>query len=289
MSTLRAVQPTSALPNISQAGHRATVGRTCITVAGIPFDDVTMQEAVQEIAWMAEQTDRARHICTGNLDHLVILENDPVFRTAYETADLVLADGMPIVWLSHLQNKKQQQLRERVTGSDLFWELGRVSAQKGARLFFLGGAPGAAVRAADAVRQKYPLACIAGTYCPSFEAFGTPEEEERITEEIRNARPDILLVGLGAPKQEKWILQNKERLGIPVSIGVGGSFEMASGLQRRAPVWMQHAGLEWCYRMGQEPGRLTKRYLGRDLPFLMHLLTRGKRGSSSPHFQRRSG
>ncbi|MBC7808078.1 MAG: WecB/TagA/CpsF family glycosyltransferase [Akkermansiaceae bacterium] len=223
---------------------------------------------------MAQQNDRARHICTGNLDHLAMLEDDPVFRTAYETADLVLADGMPIVWLSHLQ-KNERQLRERVTGSDLFWELGRMSAQTDLRLFFLGGAPEAASRAADAVRQKFPTACIAGTYCPSFEGFGTSEEEERITQQINMARPDVLLVGLGAPKQEKWILENKDRLGVPVSIGVGGSFEMASGLQRRAPVWMQRAGLEWCYRMGREPKRLAKRYLGRDLPFLMHLLARG--------------
>ncbi len=277
MSTLQAIQPSPATPRFYPLPSTVVgASRPRITVGGTFFDDVTMPEAVESIAQMARSTDRARHICTGNLDHLSILENDHAFRTAYETADLVLADGMPVVWLSRL-HRTQPSLRERVTGSDLFFELGALSAQTGLRLFLLGGATGAADRAATALQKKYPEVCVAGTYCPAFETFGTPEEEARITERIQSARPHILLVGLGAPKQEKWILQNKERLGVPLSIGVGGSFEMASGSLKRAPVWMQRSGLEWCHRMMQEPGRLTKRYIGRDLPFLLKLLWRSTR------------
>jgi N-acetylglucosaminyldiphosphoundecaprenol N-acetyl-beta-D-mannosaminyltransferase len=234
-----------------------------------------MTETVDRVVWMASQTDRPRHVCTGNLDHLVLLEKDPSFRAAYDAADLIVADGMPIVWLSRGRDRKP--LRERVTGSDLFWELGHASEREGLRLFFLGGVPGSASLAADAVRARYPHAQIVGTYCPAFETFHTDQEQQAIADEIARARPDILLVGLGAPKQEKWIVENKERLGVPVSIGVGGTFEMASGIQRRAPRWMQRTGLEWCYRMLRDPKRLVRRYLGQDLPFLFTLLARNAR------------
>ncbi|MBC8140119.1 MAG: WecB/TagA/CpsF family glycosyltransferase [Armatimonadetes bacterium] len=278
MSTLQALQPSPTSPTHFSPFASAALGkpRPCIRVAGVSFDDVTMPEAVERIAQMARNTDHARHVCTGNLDHLTMLESDSAFRAAYDSADLVLADGMPVVWLSRL-DKTQPPLRERVAGSDLFFELGALSARTDLRLFFLGGAPGAASRAAAVLRKKYPDVCVADTYCPDFATFGTPEEEARITERVQSARPHILLVGLGAPKQEKWILANKDRLGVPLSVGVGGSFEMAAGMVKRAPVWMQKTGLEWCHRMMQEPGRLTKRYMGRDLPFLLKLLWRTAR------------
>lgn len=243
------------------------------TIAGIAFDDVTMPEAVVRLSQMAQKTDRPRHICTGNLDHLVMLQRDPEFRAIYAAADLVLADGAPIVWLSRLTGDGAP-LRERVTGSDLFWELGRASAATGLRLFFLGGAPGAAERAAENLCAKHPGAIVCGTDCPERSVFALPEEQERIHARIRAAQPDILLVGLGAPKQEKWIAANKEALGVPVAIGVGGTFEMASGVVRRAPLWMQRTGLEWVYRCGQEPGRLFRRYFLHDLPFLCLLTAR---------------
>jgi len=258
----------------------ADVRRQCVTIADVDFDNVTMDEAVQKIVWMAQQKDRPRHICTGNLDHLVLLQKDSAFRASYDSADLILADGMPIVWLSRGQ-RNQPPLRERVTGSDLFWELGNASAEHGLRLFFLGGVPDAAQLAAEEVRKRYPGANIVGTYCPPYETFGTEEEQDRIAEAIHDARPDILLVALGAAKQEKWIVQHKERLGVPVSIGVGGSFEMASGFLQRAPVWMQRIGMEWCFRMVQEPKRLFHRYLCQDLPFLIQLLLRGQQTTTN--------
>ena len=240
------------------------------TIANIDFDNVTMDEAVARIMRMVEKADQPRQICTGNLDHLYMLRHDPEFHRIYESADLVLADGAPIVWLSRLSGSRS--LQERVAGSDLFWELARASAVTGARLFYLGGAPGAAKGAAEAVCRRYPGAQVCGTYCPPFEAFGTEAEEARIHAAIREADPDILLVGLGAPKQEKWIAANKHKLRVPVSIGVGGSFEMACGVVRRAPRWMQRLGMEWSYRLMQEPTRLWRRYLLRDLPLFLSLL-----------------
>lgn len=240
-----------------------------ISIANVAFDNVTMKEAVNRIVQMAQKTDTPRYVCTGNLDHLVTLSRDTHFQRIYADADLVLADGAPVVWLSRLSSA--QPLRERVTGSDLFWELARASEHSGVRLFFLGGKPGATELAAKAVRERHPGAQICGSYCPPFEEFDTDAEQDRIHAAIRAAQPDILMVGLGAPKQEKWIHAHKDVVGVPVSIGVGGTFEMAGGVVRRAPLWMQQAGMEWAYRFSQEPTRLWKRYFGNDLPFLARL------------------
>ncbi len=244
-------------------------------VADVSFHNVTMEEAVNQIVAMARKTEKPRYVCTGNLDHLVTLAHDAEFREIYRNADLTLADGKPVVWLSRLTaTPDSPALKARVTGSDLFWELARVSEATGLSLFFLGGAPCAADLARKAVLRRYPGAQICGTHCPPLETFSTPEEQGLIREKVRVAQPDILLVGFGAPKQEKWIAANKDLLGVPVCVGVGGSFEMAGGVVKRAPVWMQEVGLEWAYRFSQEPRRLWRRYFGRDLPFLILLVLR---------------
>jgi N-acetylglucosaminyldiphosphoundecaprenol N-acetyl-beta-D-mannosaminyltransferase len=238
-----------------------------IPVDDLNFDRVTMREAVRRIVRMAKRRDhRARSVCTGNLDHLVIADRDPEFRNAYKKADLVVADGAPVVWLSKLAARGN--LPERVAGSDLFWELAKASGEANLRLFFLGGMAGAAVKAAEAAHHRFPNARIAGTYCPPHATFDSSEEQARIKRIVRQAAPDILLVAFGAPKQEKWIAAHKDELGVPVSIGVGGSFEMAAGMLKRAPKWVQHAGLEWFYRFAQQPKRLFQRYFVDDLPYL---------------------
>lgn len=238
-----------------------------VNVAGIGFDRVTMEDATARICAMARRRDRARYVCTGNLDHLYLAGKDADFRSAYQEADLVVADGAPVVWLSRMARAAgEAALPERVAGSDLFWELAKASSKEKLRLFFLGGAPGSAVRAAIAAEERHPGTFIVGTYCPPFETFDTEEEQKRIVGIVRAARPDILLVGLGAPKQEKWIAKMKDALGVPVSIGVGGSFEMAAGIKKRAPIAIQKMGLEWLYRFAQEPRRLFQRYFVQDLP-----------------------
>lgn len=251
-------------------------------VGGVAFHNVAMPEAVARILLMVQKADRPCHICTGNLDHLALLRSDPQFRSIYADASLVLADGMPVVWLSRLAAARGRgpAIRERVAGSDLLWELSRASARCGLRLFFLGGPPGVAELAAKEVARRYPGVEICGIYSPPFETFSTLEEQDRIRQRIRDAAPDVLLVGFGAPKQEKWIAANKNVLHVPVCIGVGGSFEMAAGVLRRAPRWAQRIGLEWAFRMVQDPRRLGPRYLGRDLPFLLKLLREELRRSN---------
>jgi N-acetylglucosaminyldiphosphoundecaprenol N-acetyl-beta-D-mannosaminyltransferase len=241
-----------------------------VRIDDVAFDRVTMRQTVSRIVEMARSRDRARCVCTGNLDHLVLIAKDEEFRSAYEGADLVVADGAPIVWLSKLAASEDDAvLPERVAGSDLFWELAKASSETGIRLFFLGGMPGAASKAAAIVEKRFPGATICGTYCPPFEMFHTEQEQRRIRDIVRAANPDVLLVAFGAPKQEKWIAANKDRLGVPVAIGVGGSFEMASGMLRRAPRWIQDLGLEWLYRFAQQPRRLFQRYFIDDLPYLL--------------------
>ena len=240
-----------------------------VPIDDLKFDRVTMSQAVRRIVKMAKRRDRARYVCTGNLDHLVIADHDPEFRAAYKNADLVVADGAPVVWLSKLAARATEGvLPERVAGSDLFWEVAKASAQTKLRIFLLGGVEGAAEEAAAAILARHPKARIAGTYCPPFATFATDEEQAKIKAVVRAARPDILLVAFGAPKQEKWIVANKDALGVPVSIGVGGSFEMAAGILQRAPVWVQNVGMEWFYRFAQQPKRLFRRYFVDDLPYL---------------------
>ncbi len=241
-----------------------------IPIGDVIFDNVTMHEAVQRIVAMTKKTDRPRYVCTANLDHLALCERDDEFREIYRRADLVLADGMPVVWLS--QPHVMGSLHARVAGSDLFFELARASAVHGLRLFLLGGSPGSAEKATEALQILYPGANICGSYCPSFEDFKTEAEQEKIAGLIKAAKPHVLFVGLGAPKQEKWIAKYKHVVNVPVSIGVGGSFEMAGGIVRRAPEWMQKSGLEWSYRLVQEPKRLWHRYVQRDMPYLLGMV-----------------
>jgi N-acetylglucosaminyldiphosphoundecaprenol N-acetyl-beta-D-mannosaminyltransferase len=230
----------------------------------ILIDNVTMDEAVEAIVRMAQKTEIPRIVCTANLDHLATAHHDVKFRSIYETADFVVADGMPLIWLSSFGTCK---LKQRVAGSDLLWELSRASGRTGVRIFFLGGQPGAAVDAKIAVLKQYPDANIVGTYCPPYGTLDDPIELKNIREAVAAATPDILLVGFGSPKQEKWISQYKEMLNVPVNIGVGGSFDMTAGIVKRAPLWMQSAGFEWVFRLKQEPRRLWHRYFGKDLPF----------------------
>lgn len=276
------VSSPSAESVAGQTAHvPAPLPRRRVQVGSIAFDRLTMPETVAEIVLMANQNSKPRAVYTGNLDHMAQLRCDTDFKAAYADADLILADGMPLVWLSRIGAMGDgERLTERVTGSDLFWELGEASARTGLRLFFLGGADGAADGAAEAVRARYPGANIVGTYCPPFSSFETPGEQDKIQKIVQSARPDVLLVALGAPKQEKWIAQYKTLLQVPVCVGVGGSFEMASGLVKRAPRWMQKTGLEWGFRLMQEPARLWRRYLLCDVPVLAGLLLHQIRANS---------
>ena len=269
----------STAPVISvNSGHRVDSPPTTWSsivptadVAGVLFSNVSRAEAVRLLEVMSRRKNESHLVVTGNLDHMYRLSYDADFREIYKSASLVLCDGMPVLWLSKLF-KTNCSLHHRVTGVDLVSELCKVSQSTGSRIFLLGGLPGSAEKTRDALCLKYPGCVICGTYCPDAATFGTEGEQERICEAIQAVKPHFLLVALGAPKQERWIAANSHRLGVPVSIGVGGAFEICGGSVRRAPNVIQNLGFEWLFRLVHNPRRLWKRYIQVDLPFLLRLI-----------------
>jgi len=243
--------------------------RVKVTIGDAVIDNVTMAEAVTAVERFIARR-RPSIVVTPNVDHIVRLRGDTEFRRAYRAADLVLADGAPLLWAARLLGTP---LRQKVSGSDLFPEVCRRAARKGYRLFFLGGRPDSARLAAEGLRRRFPGIRIVGVLCPPFGFERDETENQRCVRMIREANPDVLLVGLGSPKQEKWIHAHYERLGVPVCIGIGATFEFAAGIVKRAPAWMQQHGLEWFWRLTREPQRLWKRYLVDDLRFFSIVLS----------------
>jgi N-acetylglucosaminyldiphosphoundecaprenol N-acetyl-beta-D-mannosaminyltransferase len=239
-----------------------------IRLLGVGIDDVDMKGAVSMI-----ENEVAKHsggyAVTPNVDHLVKLQKDRDFKKIYDEAACVFADGMPLLWAGKFLGTP---FRAKISGSDLFPELCSVAAEKGYRLFFMGGRPGAADKAAEVLRGKYPGLIVAGTYCPPMGFEKDPVENAKIVRMIRDAKTEILFVGLGAPKQEKWVYDHRAEYDAGVSIGIGVTFEFVAGMVKRAPVWMQNAGLEWFWRLVMEPRRLWKRYLVDDSQFFGLLL-----------------
>lgn len=248
-------------------------GDARIDLLGVAVDNVTMGEALDRISALITSRGSS-YVVTPNVDHLVRLQTDADFRWIYHEADLVLADGMPLLWACKLLGTP---LKGKVSGSDLFVKFAERASQRGYRVFFLGGREGAAVKAAEVLRESWPELQVCGTYCPYMGFQNDPVENERIVAQIRDARPDVLFVGLGAPKQEKWIYKHREALGVPVSIGVGVSFEFVAGMVKRAPRWMQRTGLEWSWRLAKEPRRLWRRYLVDDPRFFVYLAAEMRR------------
>lgn len=232
-------------------------------VLGIALDRVTHDEALDRLSAFV-RTGRPHHVVTVNLDFLRLAQRDPAFRAALDSADLVLADGMPVVWLSRVAG---DGLPACVSGIDIVESCAQLAAARGYRTFFLGAAPGVAAGAAAALQRQYPGLQVAGVLAPPVGPFA-PALDAELVAAVRAAQPDLLFVALGAPRQDMWIRAHLEELAVPVCIGVGGTFDVLSGRLARAPRWMQRSGLEWLFRLGQEPGRLWRRYLLGDLPLL---------------------
>jgi N-acetylglucosaminyldiphosphoundecaprenol N-acetyl-beta-D-mannosaminyltransferase len=209
-------------------------------------------------------------IITANLDFIAIARRQPDFAHLIASADLVVCDGKPLQWASQIQG---EPIPARVTGTDLVLQAALLSAESGYRLYFMGGAPGVAARAAQALEKLIPGTVMVGTDSPRIGHFDE-EEDARIVARIRAANPDVLFVALGAPRQDQWIASHLDELGVPLCAGIGGVFNFLAGETKRAPDWMQQTGLEWAFRLAQEPSRLWKRYLVDDLPIFFELLMR---------------
>ncbi len=244
------------MPPVEQNALRFRFPRARIGCALV--DGCSSAEAVDAIARHAALGGLPACVVTPNAQHIVLLESDAGLREAYANADLVVADGASLVLASLLLGEK---LHGRVAGVDLVEQLCGKAAEFGLRVFLLGGRPGSAQLAAEKLRQRFPRLTVAGACCPARGFERDERELQDIGDAIRAARPDLVFVALGAPKQEFWMHRHGRRLGVPVLIGVGGSFEMLGGVLRRAPRLIQRMGCEWLYRLLLEPGRLWKRYL----------------------------
>ncbi|MGB8258824.1 MAG: WecB/TagA/CpsF family glycosyltransferase [Terracidiphilus sp.] len=227
-----------------------------IAVLGLPLDSVTLSGAVDAVERLI-LSGGCHQVATANLDFWLNSLTDQHLHRIIAGCSLVLPDGMPLVWASKLLGSP---LAERVTGVDLIPRLAELSARKGYKIFLLGGRDAVADRAARLLERMHPGVRIVGAYAPAERNLAMMDHGEMLSR-VHAAKPDILLVAFGNPKQEKWIWMHRKRLGVPVAMGVGGSFEILVGDMRRAPRWVQLAGFEWLMRTLQEPSRLAPRYL----------------------------
>lgn len=228
---------------------------------GMPFS-ITDFDSVCANVDARVQSREPGFIATPNVNLVCNFQRDPVFREAYQKAMLWLPDGKPLMWAARLLGVR---MAEKLSGSDMVPWLSAYAAQKGYSVFFFGGLPGSAEIAAQRLRQRYPDLKVAGTHCPPYGFENDPEQNAIAIHLVQEAKPDIMFVALGTPKQEVWLNNHQRELGVPVSMGVGAALDFLSGKVRRAPRWVQRCGLEWVWRLVQEPRRLWRRYLVRDM------------------------
>ncbi len=237
-----------------------------VGMLGAYVDCVTAAQAAERTREFIE-SGVPHQVVTVNIDFLRQAQQDREFMDIINHSALAVADGMPLVWASGWMGDR---LPERVAGVELVDHCCRFAASEGYRVFLLGGEEGVPQAAARILEERHPGLQVVGTYSPPVGPF-SEDEDHKIVSMIQEARPHILLVAFGAPKQDKWIAAHQRQLSVPLAIGVGGVFNFLTGRVKRAPMWMQKHGLEWLYRVSQEPGRLWRRYFVNDLPVVARL------------------
>lgn len=237
---------------------------TRLRLMNTEIDNLTMDETLDAIDSLIKE-DNCSYVVTPNVDHIVQLERDEELKRVYENASLILADGKPLIWIS---NWYKTPIKEKISGSDLFPRVCDLAAKKGYTMYLLGAAEGVAAKAANNLMNKYKGLNIVGAYSPPFGFEKDKAELKKIESQIQDVHPDILIVGLGCPKQEKYMYHHCKELGVPISFGLGASIDFEAGNIKRAPKWMSEHGLEWLYRITQDPKRLAKRYLVDDMKII---------------------
>lgn len=225
------------------------------------IDNLTMEEAVEEAKKLILEN-RNSYVVTPNVDHIVKIEHDRLFREIYEGADLILTDGKPLIWMSRLLGTP---IKEKISGSDYFPQVCKMAAKEGFSVFLLGAAEGVAKKAAVNLMKKYKNLKIAGVYSPSYTFENDVEEISYIIKKINKTKPDILCIGMGTPKQEKFYYKYKALIQVPLTLHIGATIDFEAGVVKRAPRWVSYVGMEWLYRLLREPRRLYKRYLLDDI------------------------
>lgn len=241
----------------------------CINIAGVEFHNVTRAETIAAIEQMISAR-KVHLICTPNVDHVVRARTDVEFRHIIANADLVVPDGMGVIYAARILGTP---LKQNVGGRLLLPAMADLSALKGYRIFLLGGSNASiAATAAKRLATTYSGTQIVGIYSPPFMPEFDEAETTRMLNAIHSVQPDLLFVCLGTPKQEKWIARNLHRLHVPVSIGIGAALDILAGAVHQPPEWITNIGIEWLYRMVQDPRRLGRRYLIDDPVFIWWIL-----------------
>ena len=234
------------------------------SVLGADVDRLDLRETVARCRELVESGGPAQHVCV-NAAKLVAMQGDERLRQIVAGCDVVSADGQSVVWAARLL---RERLPERVAGIDLMHELLALAERESWSVFFLGARPEVLERAVRRIRGRYPRLSVAGARHGYFAA----DEEPELCEAIRAARPELLFVAMSSPRKEYWLGEHAKSLGVPFSMGVGGALDVEAGVARRAPRWMQRSGLEWLFRLLQDPRRLLRRYLVGNARFAALLL-----------------
>jgi N-acetylglucosaminyldiphosphoundecaprenol N-acetyl-beta-D-mannosaminyltransferase len=224
-------------------------------VLGVRVNAVQIPDVITRMEHWIARNDRCHFIAVTGMHGVTEAQHDVVFKEILNSADLVVPDGMPLVWLGRQHGYK---LRRRVYGPELMQSFCYATGRR-YRHYFYGGMPGVAEQLAETLTAQSGIDVV-GTYSPPFHKI-SPAEDEEILERIHRTEPDILWIGLSTPKQERWMHGHRYRLRVPVTVGVGAAFDLNSGRIKQAPRWMREHGLEWCYRLMREPKRLWRRYL----------------------------
>jgi N-acetylglucosaminyldiphosphoundecaprenol N-acetyl-beta-D-mannosaminyltransferase len=242
-----------------------------VDVLGVGVSAIDMDRAVAEIAGWVERRER-HYVCVTGVHGVMESLRDAELRRIHNHSGLTTPDGMPMVWAGRRSGATRMR---RVYGPDLMLALCEQAAERGWSSYFHGGAPGVADRLAERLVERFPRLEVVGTSSPPFRT-PTPVEDDLTVERIERAAPDLVWVGLGTPKQERWMAAHTQRLSAPALLGVGAAFNIHAGLLPQAPRWMQRSGLEWLYRISREP-RLARRYLSNNPRFLVEILRRPPR------------
>ena len=240
---------------------RFLLGRTAIDRITMDYAAILITEALLHRGHFPPLT-----VVCSNAHVVNLAQRNRSLAAAMQAADLSIPDGISVVMASRILHAP---IPERVTGGDLMERMCAAAARHRFRVFFLGGLPGAAIMAAFNLRQRYPGLDICDTYCPPLGFENDPAEQARIRERINAAAPDLLCVAFGAPKQETWMQQNRDSLRTGAILAVGAALDTQAGLRRRAPLWIQHLGMEWFFRLLMEPRRLWRRYLIGNVEFIL--------------------
>jgi N-acetylglucosaminyldiphosphoundecaprenol N-acetyl-beta-D-mannosaminyltransferase len=239
-----------------------------LEILGVKIDLVDYTTAVSHIKDSISGKVSGRYICASPVHSIIVSQKDKIAKEALNHSWLTVPDGMPVVWAARLLGGT---IKKRVYGPELMLRSCKMAEHFGFSIFLYGGTPQALNKLEANLKKRFPRLKIAGAYSPPFRDLSA-EEETKVNEMIHTCHPALLFVGLGAPKQEKWMARHCPELNVPVTMGVGAAFDFISGEKKQAPFWMQNAGLEWLFRLACEPRRLWKRYLWGNLEFCLFLV-----------------